>query len=78
MVVEPEDVEILAAISKTVAAKGYPPTYRDVARATGISLSVVHRRIGLLREGGLVRAEDAIARSLVLTELGRTHVRAAV
>lgn len=70
-IVEPIDDQILAAIS-SLAAKGYQPTYRDVATHVGIAVSAVHRHVRALRGRGLVHAEDAIARSLSVTPDGRS------
>lgn len=69
--VEPIDDQILSAIA-TLAAKGYQPTYRDVAAHVGLAVSAVHRHVRSLRGRGLVHAEDAIARSLSVTPGGQS------
>ena len=57
--------DILAFMKKTIAAKGYSPTVREICAALGIkSTSTVHSDIKALEDKGLVRkgpckAEDS-------------------
>jgi len=51
-----------------VSRHGYGPTYRELADATGLTLSYVHRLVGELRdEGALVAAEARAGRTIYPT-----------
>lgn len=63
-----EEVEgrMLHAIGDLTLTNGYPPTYRELADATGLALSQTFIVIGRLKAAGLVNANPRIARGITL------------
>ena len=45
---------------------GYSPSMREIATSTGLSLSAVHYRIGVLEARGLINRDPRIARSITI------------
>lgn len=65
--------EVLAAIKAHVAAKGYPPTHRELAGQLGIALTTVRQHMRLLGRKGViesVRTDDGRALARTLTVAG--------
>ena len=61
--------DILAFMKKTIAAKGYSPTVREICAALEIkSTSTVHSDIKALEEKGLVRKDPAKPRTVLPVE----------
>lgn len=61
--------DILAFMKKTIAAKGYSPTVREICAALDIkSTSTVHSDIKALEEKGLVRKDPAKPRTVLPVE----------
>ena len=61
--------DILAFMKKTIAAKGYSPTVREICAALAIkSTSTVHSDIKALEEKGLVRKDPAKPRTVLPVE----------
>ena len=68
--------DILAFMKKTIAAKGYSPTVREICSALGIkSTSTVHSDIKALEDKGLVRKDPAKPRTVLPVE--NEYMRAA-
>ena len=58
--------DILAFMKKTIAAKGYSPTVREICSALGIkSTSTVHSDIKVLEDKGLVKKDPAKPRTVL-------------
>ena len=58
--------DILAFMKKTIAAKGYSPTVREICAALEIkSTSTVHSDIKALEDKGLVRKDPAKPRTVL-------------
>jgi len=53
---------------------GYPPTFRDVAKALGVSLATVRQRIRALEQAGLLEHDVGVYRSLRTKERRDFHV----
>ena len=61
--------DILAFMKKTIAAKGYSPTVREICAALGIkSTSTVHSDIKALEDKGLVKKDPAKPRTVLPIE----------
>lgn len=62
---------ILACIQQAVARRGYPPSYREIGDAVGLSsLSSVTHQLGQLELAGAIRRDPARPRAIeVLVEL---------
>jgi len=61
--------DILAFMKKTIAAKGYSPTVREICAALEIkSTSTVHSDIKALEDKGLVRKDPAKPRTVLPVE----------
>ena len=68
--------DILAFMKKTIAAKGYSPTVREICAALEIkSTSTVHSDIKALEDKGLVRKDPAKPRTVLPVE--NEYVKAA-
>lgn len=73
-----KELAVFQYINETLTQHGYPPTVRDICRATGIkSTSSVHDYIGRLEEKGYVSRDNRKSRGLrtKLNEAGDTSVR---
>ncbi|MCX7970820.1 MAG: transcriptional repressor LexA [Negativicutes bacterium] len=61
--------QILDYISQVLQDKGYPPSVREIAAATGLaSTSSVHAHLQKLESLGLIRRDAAKFRSIALTD----------
>lgn len=66
---EQRQKDILAFMKKTIAAKGYSPTVREICAALKIkSTSTVHNDIKILEEKGLVKKDPAKPRTVLPVE----------
>ncbi len=71
---EQRQQDILAFMKKTIAAKGYSPTVREICQALNIkSTSTVHSDIKALEEKGLVRKDPAKPRTVLPVDMGTVH-----
>ena len=60
---------ILAFMKKEIAAKGYPPTVREICQELGIkSTSTVHKDLKSLEQAGLIKKDPSKPRALMLVE----------
>lgn len=71
----PRQLEVLQAIWSMTMAKGYPPTFRELASRIGLALNALaglpYGHVTRLRGKGLLAYNgDLCARNLVLTEAG--------
>lgn len=68
----PRQADVLRFIQKTVEQRGYPPSYREIADALGVTSTngVADHVKALVKKGYLKKPDDGTARSLQLTALG--------
>ena len=67
---EQRQQDILAYMKKTIAAKGYSPTVREICQALSIkSTSTVHSDIKALEEKGLVRKDPSKPRTVLPVDM---------
>lgn len=55
---------VLEAIPALAAARGYPPSLREVAARVGVSSTRVHQLVAVLERLGLLERTPGVARSL--------------
>lgn len=55
---------VVAAIAEWLAARGYPPTVRELSRTMGISTNDVFQKLVRLRRDGVVDWDDGKCRTL--------------
>ena len=60
----PEQRALLAAIRRLTAARGFPPTRRELATATGCRVNNVQKMLLRLRRDGLVEWQEGAARTI--------------
>lgn len=61
----------LAAVAGSIAARGYPPTHRELGATLGLSsLSSVHAHLAALERKGFVAREVGSPRAIRLTHAG--------
>jgi hypothetical protein len=60
----PRQAAVLAAVERLTAAKGFCPTFREVAAAAGVSLSTARQKIAALERRGLLQHDVGACRSL--------------
>lgn len=66
---------ILETIRSSIRDRGFPPTIREIAAATGIkSTNGVNDHLVALARKGFVRRESVVARGLSLTVPGQTEL----
>ncbi len=71
---EQRQQDILSFMKKTIAAKGYSPTVREICQALNIkSTSTVHSDIKALEEKGLVRKDPAKPRTVLPVDMEPKH-----
>ena len=70
---KPED--ILTEIVLATADQGFPPSLREIAMRTGRSVAGVKHHIDALDKSKLITWERGSARTVRLTDEGRTVVR---
>lgn len=68
----PRQAEVLHYIQKTLEGRGFPPTYREIADALGVTSTngVADHVKALVKKGYLKKPEAGAARGLQLTSLG--------
>ena len=67
---EQRQQDILAFMKKTIAAKGYSPTVREICQALSIkSTSTVHSDIKALEDKGLVRKDPSKPRTVLPVDM---------
>lgn len=72
-----KDVETLEVINKFVSDNGYSPAIRDLIEPLGVaSTSVVEYRLSVLKKNGWITSVPNISRSIVVTNIGRSVLRA--
>lgn len=68
-------LETLEFIAEFTDGHGYPPTLRDIALGCGdLHQNAICDRLKPLKRDGLVTSQPKIARSLILTALGKETV----
>jgi Mn-dependent DtxR family transcriptional regulator len=72
--VTPRQCDYLRAISRVSERLGYPPSLREVATEMSTSVSTTTDTVISLERQGLVARSYATARSLRLTDAGRTAI----
>ena len=61
--------QVLDYIRKTVAARGYPPSVREIGEAIGLSSpSTVHSHLSALVEAGAIRRDPTKPRAIMIVE----------
>lgn len=61
--------QVLEFIRNTVAARGYPPSVREIGEAIGLSSpSSVHAHLNTLVESGVLRRDPAKPRAIVIVD----------
>jgi repressor LexA len=61
--------QVLDYISKTVTARGYPPSVREIGEAVGLSSpSTVHSHLNSLVEAGLIRRDPTKPRAIMVVD----------
>lgn len=71
----PRQLEVLRSIDRETRRFGYPPTIRELAELHGVtSTNAIADVVGYLLAKGLVRKASRLARSLTLTEEGRSYL----
>lgn len=58
---------VLDQLAAHIAARGYPPTVREIASATGYSLAGVHVVLSLLEAKGRISREPRRPRAITIT-----------
>ncbi|HEY6056188.1 MAG TPA: hypothetical protein VIU86_19820 [Gaiellaceae bacterium] len=63
--------EVLRAIGRSLRARGYAPTWREIGGAVGIkSTNGVHDHLMRLEAKGYLRCDSLRARAIAITEAG--------
>lgn len=57
---------VVESIKVWYTKKTYGPSYRDIAKATGISLGTVFNVCHELRDAGVITFQDGVARTIKL------------
>jgi repressor LexA len=66
---KPREKQILLFMKKQIAAKGYPPTVREINAALGIkSTSTTHKDIERLEQKGYIRKDPSKPRAIMITD----------
>jgi SOS-response transcriptional repressor LexA len=69
--------QVLDAVCDSIAAKGYPPTFREISAALGgIGTNAVNDHLSALERKGAIRRDLAYARGIALTEAAEALHRA--
>lgn len=76
--ISPRQQEILDLILRTVAARGYPPSVREIGDAVGLSSpSTVHSHLSALVKAGYLRRDPTKPRAIEVLDPGDTDLRRA-
>jgi len=71
----PRQLEVLQSIDRETRRFGYPPTIRELAELHGVaSTNAIADVVGYLLAKGLVRKASRLARSLTLTDEGKSYL----
>lgn len=62
--ITPAQEKILEIVARFIAAKGYPPSRRQIASDLGCAVANVQGQLESLRAKGYVDWDDGVARSL--------------
>ncbi len=65
---------VLAAIAQMIAEEGIPPTLREIAARTRLSLNAVYYQVGCLVAGGYLASREGAARSLRVLPAGKREL----
>jgi repressor LexA len=60
---------VMDAIVELTAARGYPPSIRDLANHFGVNVNDVYQKITRLHRDGLVAWDPGVCRSLRVVEV---------
>lgn len=66
--------EVLSVIARLIEQEGYPPTFREIARALGCSPKNAHEQVGRLKKKNYLTYEPGRARTFKLTAKGKEAV----
>ena len=66
----PKQRAVLAAIVELTAARGYPPSIRNLADHFAVNVNDVYQKILRLQRDGLVEWDPGVCRSLRVREVG--------
>jgi repressor LexA len=66
--------DMLTYIAMYCAEHGYPPTYREIAKQQGVSLSTVATHMEVMRAQGLITYEPGKSRTMAVTGKGQNIV----
>ena len=66
----PKQRAVLAAIVELTAARGYPPSIRNLADHFAVNVNDVYQKIVRLQRDGLVEWDPGVCRSLRVREVG--------
>ncbi len=62
------DRDVLAALIETVEARGYPPSYAELANRFGVSVMTIKRDLDALVEQGKIRRTPGVARGITIVD----------
>ena len=65
----PKQRAVLTAIVELTAARGYPPSIREIADHLGVNVNDVHQKLVRLQRDGLVEWDPGVCRSLRMREV---------
>jgi SOS-response transcriptional repressor LexA len=60
---------VMDAIVELTAARGYPPSIRDLANRFNVNVNDVHQKVTRLQRDGLVVRDPRVCRSLRVVEV---------
>lgn len=67
----PRQAQILTFIQEQVIENGYPPTVREICKATGLaSSSTAHRHLSHLEEKGFIHRDPSKPRTIKILKGG--------
>lgn len=78
--VAPRQLEVLQIIERSLARRGFPPSYREIVVDLGLSphsRQTVHDHLTRLEAKGMLVRHPRVARGLALTDAARTVLAAA-
>lgn len=71
----PREIEILRYIVSEARTKGYPPSVREIAKATGLrSTSTVHGYLAKLEQKGFIRKDPSKPRAIEILDAAYRYV----
>ena len=66
----PKQRAVLAAIVELTAARGYPPSIRNLADHLGVNVNDVYQKIVRLKRDEMLDGDPGVCRSLRVREVG--------